>query len=105
MLDCEICNYYKKVNTGVIKKNACVCEMTGFEFKKAVEEYEMEYPCYNNGFNMEQLNIIDSKETVASHVILKEDWKFEYKKNHSKPFINSHNLNSSSFNQQTLTNI
>jgi hypothetical protein len=97
MLDCGICNYYKEVNTDVRKNNSCVCEMTGFEFKKDMEEYEMEYPCYDNGFNMEQLNIISPKETVASHVILKEDWKFEYKRRHSKPFINRRNINNLSF--------
>lgn len=88
MLDCKICNYYKKVNADIRNSSACVCEMTGFEFKKDIEEYEMDYPCYDAGFNMEQLNIINPKETVALHVILKEDWKFEYKIRHSKPFIN-----------------
>ena len=93
MLDCEICNYYKKTNVDLRKNNVCVCEITGFEFKKDVEEYEMNYPCYDNKFNMAELNIINPKETVASHVILKEDWKFQYKKGHSKPFINRNNIN------------
>ena len=60
-------------------------------------EYEMSYPCYDNRFNMEQLNSINPKETVASHIILKDDWKFAYQKGHSKPFINRPRVNSLSF--------
>jgi hypothetical protein len=92
MLDCELCNYYKKENVDVKKKHNCFCEITGFEFKKDIEEYEMEYPCFNGEFNMEQLNVINPKKTVATHVILKEDWKFEYRRRHSKPFENRHNI-------------
>jgi len=90
MLNCEICNYYKKVDTK--KNNICRCEMTGFEFKKSLEDYEMDYPCYDNGYNMDQLNLINPKQTVAAHVILKEDWKFQYKRRHFKPYINGENI-------------
>ncbi|MBC8060903.1 MAG: hypothetical protein H7Y18_09575 [Clostridiaceae bacterium] len=97
MLACEMCNYYKRVNVEARTNNACVCEITGFQFKKDIEEYEMEYPCYENKFNMEQLNIITPKKTVASHVILKDQWKFEYKRKHFKPFINRHNIENLNF--------
>jgi hypothetical protein len=97
MLNCEVCNYYKSSNVNIRENKACICEMTGFEFKKDIEEYEMEYPCYNDGFNMEQLNIIKPKETVSSPVILKEEWKFQYKRRHSKPFSNKYNINNLSF--------
>lgn len=61
MLDCELCNYFKSMNSDSKGDNICMCELTGFVFHKKVEDYEIEYPCYN--FNLE-VNEPKGQETM-----------------------------------------
>ena len=54
MLNCELCDYYKSVDFKTSSSAKCVCEITGFVFHKAVEDYDMEnHPCYNYELNTE----------------------------------------------------
>jgi hypothetical protein len=54
MLNCEWCDYYKTMDFKANGGTKCMCEVTGFVFHKAVEDYEMEnHPCYNYELNVE----------------------------------------------------
>jgi hypothetical protein len=54
MLNCELCDYYKTADFKANSSTICMCEITGFVFHKAVEDYEMEnHPCYNYELNAE----------------------------------------------------
>ena len=63
MLDCKICNYYKKANVDTRTNNACVCEMTGFEFKKEF------MPVIENWLDYKK----DRKEELIQKIIFNEE--------------------------------
>jgi hypothetical protein len=51
MLNCELCNYFKTINLKHSNKIIGVCEYTDFVFQKNIEDYEIEYPCYEAEMN------------------------------------------------------
>lgn len=58
MLNCELCNYLKTMNLKGSNKKISVCEYTDFVFRKNIEDYDIEYPCYEA-----DMNKIASEET------------------------------------------
>ena len=51
MLNCENCNYIKKMSGKDVKNVQMSCTLTGFVFRKEFEDYEMgNHPCYNYKF-------------------------------------------------------
>ena len=81
MLDCNLCNYFKSEKTESRNKEH-FCEITGFKFKRHLEEYDIDYPCFNGKFDIEKLNMIKPKEAAKMNVIFSEEWKFQYRKMH-----------------------
>lgn len=67
MLNCELCNYFKTVDLKNSGKQVGVCEFTGFVFQKNVQDYEIEYPCYQ-----EQLNEITAEYNKSEDIDLEE---------------------------------
>lgn len=62
MLNCELCDYFKKMNLRLDSKERCYCELTNFVFHKEVSDYKMEeHPCfyYKDG------SLIHEKPAVA----------------------------------------
>ena len=57
MLDCNLCNYFKSVNSSSKNSSVCMCELTGFIFHKDVQDYDIEYPCYNFQFERKEPEI------------------------------------------------
>lgn len=70
MLNCELCDYYKAVNSK--NKNVCMCEFTGFVFHKEPEEYEMNsHPCYaydanNVSEKVKNINLVSERESITA---------------------------------------
>ena len=81
MLECELCNYFKSEKAETRKKDH-FCEITGFKFRKHLEEYDIDYPCINGKYDMEKLNKIKPKDTIKMNVILSEEWKYQYRRKH-----------------------
>lgn len=53
MLNCEYCDYYKKVISKNQDNMKGFCEYTGFVFQKNPEDYELEdHPCYDYDVNI-----------------------------------------------------
>jgi hypothetical protein len=63
MLNCEKCNYIKRVGSKEAKGVHFCCELTGFMFKKDFQDYDMDnHPCFN--YNPQEIGIED--ESIAS---------------------------------------
>ncbi len=84
MLQCGVCNYCKSVNDSKVNANF-VCEMTGFEFKKNIEEYEMEYPCSSSEYTIARVTSLIRNKNTDAYVVINNNWKLEYRKKNLKP--------------------
>ena len=62
MLDCGLCNYLKTIDTNSKGVNVCKCELTGFIFNQQIDNYEIEYPCYNVNFERLEMETKESLE-------------------------------------------
>lgn len=70
MLNCEYCDYYKKLNC----QGKCgMCQFTGVIFSKKPEEMEMEYPCAGVSYAM---YLSHSQEVGRADGTEGADWKY-----------------------------
>lgn len=86
MLNCNLCDYLKRDNCG----NKCYCEITGFNFVRNIEEYDMEHPCYSQVLVAPKVNISTVKNT-SPNTNSNENWSHHPRKIHFKHFKHKYN--------------